>query len=335
MLSNKKIFIYSGVILIITLLILGIFAGCAQAKVYKVGILVGLGFTSPIADGLKQKMTELGYIEGKNITYDLQITDFDMAKYQEISKKFIADKVDAIFVTPTEATMEAKKATEGTKVPVVFNFCFTDGLGIINSIAEPGGNITGVRFPGPDIAVKRFEIMREIAPNAKRYWIPYQKGYPIVAPQIDAIRPVAAASGVTLIEGPADNAAELDSLLKAREKSKDVGIDAILFVAEPLTVSQEAFAVIAQFAFKHKIPVGGALVTAGDLSSIFGVNVDFVESGKQGAPILDKVLKGTPAGTIPVVSNENFIEINVAAAQKIGITIPDNLLKQAAKIIKE
>ncbi len=334
MLRNRKQFITVCISLIVTLLVFAIIAGCAQAKVYKVGVLIGLKFASPIADGMKEKMAELGYTEGKNITYDMQVVDFDMAVYKDISKKFVADKVDAIFVTPTEATMEAKAAAEGSKVPVVFNFCFTDGLDIIKSIAEPGGNITGVRFPGPDIAVKRFEIMRELAPKATRYLIPYQKGYPIVAPQIDAIRPVAKAAGVTLIEAPADNAADLDAYFKNLEKSKNIGVDAIIVVAEPLTVTPDAFVVVAAFAEKHKIPFGGVLMTVGEVSSLFGVNVNFFESGKQGAPILDKVLKGTPAGTIPVVSNDSFIEVNVKEAQKVGITIPETLLKQAANVVK-
>jgi putative ABC transport system substrate-binding protein len=324
-----------GIILILVIALAGLaLTGCAKPKVYHIGILSGLEFLSPITDGLKEKMTELGYIEGKNIVYDFQKTGFDLAAYQTILKKFVADKVDAIVAYPTEATMEAKKATEGTKIPVIFNFCFTDGLGIIKTIAEPGGNITGVRFPGPDIALKRFEVMQEIAPKAKRYWIPYQKGYPIVPPQIDAIKPAAASAGITLIEAPANDPKELDTLIKDREKSKDIGIDAILIVAEPLSLNSEVYTALLQFADKHKIPFGGALVAAGDLSSIYGVSIDFVASGKLGAPILDKVLKGTPAGTIPVVSEENFLEINPTAAQKLGITVPDDIIKQAGRVVK-
>jgi putative ABC transport system substrate-binding protein len=209
-----------------------------------------------------------------------------------------------------------------------------EGMGLVDSVREPGGNITGVRYPGPDIAVKRFEILRAIVPEAKRIWIPYQRGYPIVEPQLDALRPVAEAAGVTIIEFPADNAAELETELQVRAKQNDVGIDAIMFLAEPLTVTPENFAVIGKFADEHKILVGGALMSVEGYDSIFGVNVVPFDTGKLAAPLADKILKGTPAGTIPVVSADNFVQINYKAAQAIGLTVPESLLAQADEVIR-
>ncbi len=312
-------------------------SGCGSAqkpKVYRVGVLSGLDFVADITDGLKAKMTELGYIEGKNIVYDVQKTNFDMATYKSILKKFVADKVDVIFVFPTEASLEAKAATQGTNIPVVFSFALIEGMGLVNSVREPGGNITGVRYPGPDIAVKRFEIMRELAPQAKRMLIPYQKGYPIVVPQLEALRPAAAAAGVTLIELPADNAAELEAALQARAKSADIGLDAILFVAEPLAVTPDAFAVMGKFAYEHKVPIGGALMSAGSYGSVFGVNVENVAVGKLAAPLIDKIFKGIPAGTIPVVSAENYFQFNYKVAQELGLKVPEGLLGQANQVIR-
>ena len=99
--------------------------------------------------------------------------------------------------------MAAKAATEGTDIPVVFAYAATEETGLIESVRQPGGNITGVRYPGPDIALKRFEVMRELAPEAKRMWIPYQRGYPIVAPQLEALAPAAeAAVGSTRFTSP-------------------------------------------------------------------------------------------------------------------------------------
>jgi putative ABC transport system substrate-binding protein len=316
----------------LTLLLGG--CGADKPKVYHVGVLSGLEFVVNITDGFKAGMTELGYVEGENIVYDVQRTDFDIATYQSILQKFVADKVDLIFVFPTEASMEAKAATEGTDIPVVFNFALIEGMGLVDSVREPGGNITGVRYPGPDIAVKRFEIMRELAPDATRIWIPYQRGYPIVVPQLEALYPVAEAAGVTLIEAPADNAAEVASLLDAQARSPDLDMDAILFLAEPLAVTPDAFEVMGKFAFEHKIPIGGALMTVGDYGSIFGVNVDSLRSGQQAAPLADKIFKGTPAGTIPVVSAENFIQINYTVAQKLGVEVPESLLGMADEVIR-
>jgi putative ABC transport system substrate-binding protein len=111
-------------------------------------------------------------------------------------------------------------------------------------------------------------------------------------------------------------------------------MDAILFVAEPLAVTSDAFAVMGKFAAKHKLPIGGALMSVGGYGSVFGVNVDIVTTGKQAAVLADKILRGTPAGTIPVVSAESFFEINYKAAQKLELNVSEGLLSRADKIIR-
>ena len=308
--------------------------GAEKPKVYRVGVLSGLGFIANITDGFKSRMTELGYVEGQNIVYDVQQTEFDIAKYQSILQKFITDKVDLILVFPTEASMEAKAATQGTDIPVIFTFALIEDMGLVNSILEPGGNITGVRYPGPDIALKRFEIMQELAPEATRMWVPYQRDYPIVVPQLEALRPVAEAAGVTLIEAPLANAAEVEAELQALVESGDPGIDAILFLAEPLAVTPDAFEVMGRFAYEHQVPIGGALMSAGDYTSVFGVNVRTEGTGRLAAPLADKIFKGIAAGTIPVVSDESFLQINYTAAQDLGLTVPDGLLRLANEVIR-
>jgi putative tryptophan/tyrosine transport system substrate-binding protein len=321
-------------LIVVLALLLG---GCCKEKkpeVYHVGVLSGLSFVADITDGFKAGMAELGYVEGENIVYDVQSTEFDMEAYRSILDQFVEDDVDLILVFPTEATMEAKAATAGTDIPVLFSFALIEGMGIVDSVREPGGNVTGVRYPGPDIAVKRLEIMREIMPEATRMLVPYQRGYPIVEPQLEALRPAAEAAGVTLIEVPAADEAELETALQAQVQSGSVDIDAILFVAEPLTVTPGPFAVIGKFADEHGIPVGGALMMVEGYESIFGVNVQSFSSGKLAAPLADKILRGTPVGEIPVVSAEHFIQINYTAAQKLGLTVPESLLREADEVIR-
>jgi putative ABC transport system substrate-binding protein len=320
-------------VVVLALLVGG--CGAEKPKVYRVGVLSGLEFVADITDGFKEGMTERGYIEGENIVYDVQRTDFDIEKYRSVLQQFVEDDVDLILVFPTEAAMEAKAATAGTDIPVVFNFALIEDMDIVDSVREPGGNVTGVRYPGPDIALKRFEIMCELAPEATRMLIPYQAGYPITVPQLEALRPVAEAAGVTLIEAPAADAAELEVALQAHvQPDGGIGFGAILFLAEPLAVTPEPFAVMGKFAYEHEIPIGGALMTAEGYDSIFGVNVNTFASGKQAAPLADKILKGTPAGEIPVASAENYIQINYGAAQTMGLTVPEGLLSIAAEIIR-
>ena len=136
---NKKI---KRVILAIsiTALLLSSCSSGQSPKVYRVGILSGLGFLADTADGFKEGMAELGYVEGENIVYDVQQTEFDMEAYRSILQKFVEDEVDLIVSFPTEATMEAKAATQGTDIPVVFTYALIEGMGIVDSVREPGGN---------------------------------------------------------------------------------------------------------------------------------------------------------------------------------------------------
>lgn len=324
-----KTFIF---VIAISMLVSG--CGGPKPKVFRVGILSGLEFVADITDGFKEKMTELGYVEGENIIYDVQRTDFDMEAYKRILNKFVEDKVDLIVAFPTEATMEAKYATQGTNIPVLFTFALVEGMGIIDSVSAPGGNITGVRYPGPEIVLKRFEILLDLVPQAKRIWLPYQKDYPIVAPQLEALYPAAEKAGITLIEAPANNAEELQAIIDELEKSGDIEMDAILFLVEPLVTVPEAFMVVSQYAYKHNVPLGGVYLPLDTNQSIFGLNVNSYAIGKDAAPLADKILKGTQAGTIPVISAENFLQIDVNAAKSFGITIPDGLLLQANEVIR-
>jgi putative ABC transport system substrate-binding protein len=322
-------------ILIVSCLLI---CGCVteqEEKVYKVGMLNGLGeFLEEIPPTFKAKMTELGYIEGENIVYDVQSTMFEPEKEKQILEQFVEDDVDLIYTFPTEVSMASKAATEGTGVPVVFSIANIEGTGLVDSVPEPGGHITGVRYPGPDLAIKRFEVMHEILPDAKIMWVPYQRGYPIVESQMEVLHPAANAAGVTIIEFPADDAAELQAEFDRLTASGDIGFDAILFIPEPLSTFSEPYAVIGKFAYENNIPLGGLMMEVGGYGSIFGINVDIPKTAEQAAFLADKILRGMPAGKIPVVSSESYFEINYNVAQEFGINVSEGLLARADKVIR-
>jgi putative ABC transport system substrate-binding protein len=217
---------------------------------------------------------------------------------------------------------------------VVFTYAFIEGMGLVDSVRAPGGNVTGVRYPGPDVALKRLEVMHELMPQAKNILVPYVANYPITLPQIEALRPTAEAAGITLVELPVADAAELESALQALVQPDGVSVDGIIFVAGPLGVVPDTAAVIGKFAYDHKLPMGGGLVTVEGREATFDVGIDAGAAGKLAAPIADKILKGTPAGTIPVVSAESYLRINYKVAQEMGITVPESLLAQATEVIR-
>ena len=323
-----------AIIVLVVLAVLMNGCGTKEPEVFRIGVLSGLEFVADVTDGFKDGMAELGYVEGENIVYDVQRMNFDIAGYQSALHKFVDDEVDLILAFPTEASIEAKAIAAGTGIPVVFSYALIEGMGLVDSVREPGGNITGVRYPGPDIALKRYEILMEMAPQAKRLLIPYQRGYPIVAPQLEALQSAVEAAGVTIIEAPADNVAEVETILAERSALDDIGVDAILFLAEPLTATPGNFAPIGKFAYEHGVPVGGVLLSEEGYETLFGVNALGYDSGKKAAPLADKILKGTAAGTLPVVSSDHYVQINYRAAQAMGLNVPDSLLSMADEIIR-
>lgn len=327
----------SYIVLLLIAVVSLLLSGCnaaAESKVYRVGILDGLDFFSTTVDGFKSKMTGLGYVEGKNIEYDVQQSNVDPVVYEQILKKFVADQVDLIFVFPTEAAEIAKAVTQGTNIPIVFAYGTLEGNDLVESIRQPGGNITGVRFPGVDLSVKRLELLYEIAPQAKRVWVAYLKNYPSVPDTLEALRPAAAASGITLIEIPAANLADIQADLEARAAADDPGLDAILTITEPLVVSADGFAMIRKFAADNNIPIAGALLSEKERNVVFDNTTNNIKAGELAASLADKVLKGIPAGTIPVLTPEQELVINYKVAQELGLTISEGLLRQANRIIR-
>ncbi len=323
--------------LLATLIVAAVFlSGCIAEtpRVYHVGILSGTDAFLPIADGFKAKMTELGYVEGKNIVYDLQKTNADPAGEQRAARKFVDDKVDLIFTFPTEPSVTAQAVTQGTNIPVVFAYAGIEGSTLVKSVREPGGSITGVRFPGPEQISKRLEILLEIAPSVKRVWIGYDKNYPNTAPALAALRPLALSKNVTLVEVPAATMEELKADLEARNKSADIGMDAIILMPDIFNHHPDGWAVINKFAAEHKLPLGGSFLYTVEQGAVFGNANDLDNVGALAAPLADKILKGTPAGTIPVVTPEQDMWINYKRAQELGLTVPEELLNTAKEIIR-
>ncbi|MBE7556498.1 MAG: ABC transporter substrate-binding protein [Anaerolineales bacterium] len=320
--------------LLATVLILSACSTQAAPKTYRVGILNGFDAFADIAKGFKAKMTELGYVEGQNIVYDTQMSNFDPAKEQQIVKKFVADDVDLIFTFATEAALTAKAGTAGTDIPVVFAFGTLEGNDMVESVRQPGGNITGVRFPGPDLSVKRLDLLHQLAPQARRVGIIYNTKYPANKSQLEELHPAASSLGLSLVEVPITSVAEIQADLQARTSADDIGLDAILIITDDLSQSPDGWPMISDFAAEHKIPIAGSAAFEAETGAVFSYIPDTVETGKLAAPLADKILKGTSAGTIPVVTPESRLRLNYKVVQALGLTVPEGLLSQAAEIIR-
>ena len=306
-----------------------------KQKVYRVGILTDFSPFVIIADNFKAGMTELGYIEDKNITYDIQVKDFDPEGQKAAVQQFIKDKVDLIFTFLTEASVIAHKLTQETGIPVVFAMCGVEDNIPIESIQHLGGNITGVRYPGPDKKVKHLELVLEIKPETKRVWITCNPNYPNTTVILQAMRNAAESLNLELVVAPNTTLEGVKADLKTLEESGEVNsIDFILLMPEGLSQNPEVSQMMIDFEYKHNIPVGGGIPSTLDKGAIFSFIPDSAEMGKLAAPLAHKVFSGIRAGTIPLVTPENYLWLNLKAFNKLGLTANKGLLLQAKEIIR-
>ncbi len=314
-----------------------LFCACesqSTPQVYRVGILNGFTPFSGVIDGFKAKMTELGYVEGENIIYDVREVTGGSTEQQQALEQFVADEVDLIFAFPTGSIIAAKAATQGTDIPVVFALGSVEGTSLIESVRQPGGNITGVRALGSEAVVKRFEFLLQVAPQSKRVYITYNDNYPPNQAALKALRPVASSLGVTLVEAPVTSLEGIQADLEARAAAGDIGLDAILISSDDLSQSPAGWSLISRFAQEHRVPVGGGAAIQAETGAVFSYVTDYVESGKLAAISADKILRGTPAGTIPVATPVLSFRINYKQAQELGLTVPRSLLSLATEIIR-
>lgn len=305
-----------------------------EIKVYKVGILTSFAPMLDIAEGFKDKMTALGYKEGVNIVYDLQVKDADPDGEKLAVLKFIDDKVDLIFTFPTEASVTAHRLTRQTDIPVVFAMCGIEGNNLVENVRCPGGNITGVRFPGPDNTIKHLEFLLELKSSIKKVWVTYNPNYPNTPVILNMLRSEVSRKGITLIESPNTTAQEVQYDLESIAASGNIDIDAILLLPEALSQSPDACRVIIDFANKHSIPVGGGVPYTLDLGAIFCLLPDEFEMGQMAAPVAHKILNGTQAGSIPLVTPENHLWLNYKAARKLKLNVTEGLIARAYKVIR-
>ncbi|MCG2785944.1 MAG: ABC transporter substrate-binding protein [Anaerolineae bacterium] len=334
--KHQKIWAIFSLLIIASLLLSG--CGSPQdAKVYRIGILSGLDAFQPITDGFKAQMTELGYVEGENVIYDVQLVSNvanEEGKAREILEKFVADEVDLIFTFPTGAASIAKEATAGTNIPVVFANTNVEGSDLIKNVREPGGNLTGVQSRGPDLAPKRLEFLQQIAPEVKKVLILHNPDYASSLGSLKLLEPAALGLGIELVVVNIQNVADIETGLQQQIQDGQVMIDAILVIPEPVNQSPEGWKAISTFATEHNLPVAGS--TAGQIGqgAIFTYAPDNIEIGKLVAPLAQKILQGAPAGTLPIVTPEGWLRINYKRILDLQLAAPEGLLKQANEIIR-
>jgi putative ABC transport system substrate-binding protein len=323
-----------AIFLVVSVLIL-IGCGPNEQKQFYVGILSDAPGFPALAEGFKAGMAELGYVEGEHIVYtEKSFVAPDPDGEKEAVEGFISDKADLVFAYATGASIVAQTVLEGTEIPLVFCFAGVEGANMIESIRKPGKNTTGVRFPGPEQISKRLELLLDIAPRAKKVWVGYNINNPNNEPALTILRPLASSLGITLIEAPSSTLEQMKVDLDARAASGNPGMDAIILMPDGFNHTPQGLKIITSFASKHRVILGGSFPYTVKAGAVFGNANDLFKVGKMAAPLADKILKGMPAGTIPVLTPEDEVWINYKVAQELGLTLPEGLLSMALEIYR-
>jgi putative tryptophan/tyrosine transport system substrate-binding protein len=300
-------------------------AARAQQR-FKIGLLdTGLGaiFAVPFMG----KLAELGYAEGRNVVIERRSAEGNPERLKELAEDLVRQQVDVIVTAGAPAGFAAKKAT--STIPIVLG-AISDpvGVGLVASLARPGGNATGNSLMAPDLSAKRLDILRALAPRISRFAILWDSSNPGMAARVRETRNAADQAHVLLHTVGPRNLDELDAafadLLNARP-------DALLVTAEAFT--RQHLARILDFANGNKIPAmfeDSSYVAAGGLMS-YGPN--YLDVFQKAAIFVDKILKGAKPADLPIEQPTKFeLVINLKTTKVLGLEIPPNLLALADRV---
>ena len=289
----------------------------------------GAGSASILSDLITEDLRELGLVEGENVVFERRYADNRLERLPELAADLVRLKVDVIVAGGTLAPLAAKRAT--STIPIVM----TDsgdplGSGLVASLAQPGGNVTGMSLMAPDIGGKRLELLKELLPRLARVAVLWNAANPVPARIVKEVQ----AGGSTLgIEVQSLEVQQPDDFDGAFETVRRQHPDALMTAEDPLTFNHRKR--IADFAIGQLLPTLHGFrefVVAGGLMS-YGANL--ADLYRRAAGYVDKILKGAKPADLPVQQPTKFeLVINLKTAKALGITIPPSLLARADEVIE-
>ena len=277
---------------------------------------------------LLQRLRELGWSEGRNLTIEYRWGEGRTERFSEIAAEFVQRKVTIILTHNTPPTLAAKQAT--SSIPIVFATAGDPiGAGIVASLARPGGNITGLSSQTPDAAGKKLELFRQVVPGLHRLATLADVDNPYVALDLRQIKESASTLGIEVATFEIRRSEELESAFDALKQR----VDALYVLPVPLLFANRGR--ISALALSARLPTLHGVreyVEAGGLMS-YGPN--WPHMWRRAADLVDKILRGAKPGDIPVEQPTEFdLVINLTTAKALGLTIPEKLLALANEVIE-
>jgi ABC-type uncharacterized transport system substrate-binding protein len=301
------------------------------AKAYRIGILHpgegGLRY-EPAGKAFEQALRDLGYVEGRNLTLEFGPGYQKEDVLSTAARALVRQRVDLILTYGVSGARAAKDAT--TTVPVVALSMF-DAVesGLVASLARPGGNITGISIPYPDLAAKRLELLKAAIPGLARVGFLTTGSYGGEADAVRAMTSAARSLSLKLDHYEYHSPRDVD---RAFADMKTARVEA-LAVSEAGELWGEIRR-IAALATIHRLPAIGAGQFA-ELGGLMAYGADLVDVYRRAAGYVDKILKGTKPGDLPVEQPTTFeLVINLKTAKALGLTIPQSLLMRADRVLE-
>ena len=301
------------------------------AEITRIGYLdaVSLSVNAAPVEAFRQGLRTLGYVEGKNIFIEWRSADGKLDRLPALAAELVDLKVDIIVTGGRSATRADKEAT--STIPIVMaQDPDPVGTGFVASLAQPGGNITGLSNLRPELSGKRLELMKEIVPKLARLAVLGTSSVPGNAQSLKEMELGASAVRVQLqyldVLGPK----EIETVFRAASKGR---ADAVLVLGSPFLLSHRIQVV--DLALKSQLPAiyySTEFVEDGGLMS-YGVNIN--DLFRRAATYVDKILKGTKPADLSVEQPTKYeLVINLKTAKQIGLTIPQSVLYRADRVIK-
>jgi ABC-type uncharacterized transport system substrate-binding protein len=300
-----------------------------SAKIHRIGYLAARSSPEPRDEGFRLGLRDLGYIEGKNIAVEYR---YARGKIEEIAG-FVAEmvrlNVDVIVATGTPVAQRAKQATSIIPIVIAIGDDPVE-MKLVNSLAHPGGNVTGVTTLATELRGKMLELLKETVPKLTRVAVLWSPVDPRFVLNFKESETEARSLGLQLQSLEVRAADELENAFRAATKER---AEALIMLRAP--VINAHLKPIADLAIKSRIPAiydDSFFVEAGGLISY---GTDFPHLYRRAAHYVDRILKGTKPANLPVEQPTRFeLTINLKTAKQIGLTIPQRVLTRADKVIK-
>lgn len=304
------------------------FVSVSYAKVYQIGItqIVEHPALDACRKGIIDKLKELGYEDGKNVKYDIQIAQGNVATANQIAKKFVGDNKDLIVAIATPSALAVANLTKN--IPIVIS-AVTDPVGakLVKSLNNPGGNITGTTDMSP--IKEQLALFSKLNINLKRLGVIYNSGEANSRALIAILKDIARKMNITVVEATVTNSSGV--LMAA--KSLVGKVDGIYIPTDNTVVS--ALESVVQVSYENKIPVITADTNSVERGSLASLGMDYYKMGLQTGVIVARILKGEKPANIPVETLKDLeLYVNETTAKKLGITLTPAILKQAKKVVR-